>query len=305
VLPEELRGLAVDQMQSYYLAAFKEDHESISKNELQRRIGMLGVLGSWLGKNSRCKVVSEISTDVAWQFSCWLGQQGIATKTRNHKVATLRTAWKIFMRRGVANENPWTAARVQRNRDEEEHGRAFSDKEIGRLMAAARDLGCEWDGIITVALYTGMRKGDIDNLEWRSVDLEKRVIRVRPHKTSKHGIEVEIPMHEKVYRILSDAARNKVRGKWVFPWRQSHPTAKWKQPGDVFFSDVLKKAEIEERDGVLLSFHSLRHTFVTRLAEQGIDTTTRMKLAGHTSVDTHLIYTHDDVSARAAIDALE
>ena len=43
---------------------------------------------------------------------------------------------------------------------------------------------------------------------------------------------------------------------------------------------------------------------VSRLAKAGVAPDVRMRLAGHTSAENHAIYTHDDVSARAAINTL-
>jgi len=95
------------------------------------------------------------------------------------------------------------------------------------------------------------------------------------------------------------------REEWVFPWRATHPNGQRPKDGDHFFAEVLAKAGIEEKEGERISFHCLRHTFVTRLSEAGVAQDVRMRLAGHTNAATSNAYTHDDASARAAIEALE
>lgn len=54
-----------------------------------------------------------------------------------------------------------------------------------------------------------------------------------------------------------------------------------------------------------LSFHSLRHSFVTHLANAGIAPDIRKKLAGHAGDDVHPIYSHHDIDVlRGAVGAI-
>ena len=55
-------------------------------------------------------------------------------------------------------------------------------------------------------------------------------------------------------------------------------------------------------DGI--TFHSLRHTFVTRLADAGVPESVRRQLVGHSNAATHDRYDHSTDPARLAIDAL-
>ncbi|MFR8041552.1 tyrosine-type recombinase/integrase [Clostridium butyricum] len=63
------------------------------------------------------------------------------------------------------------------------------------------------------------------------------------------------------------------------------------------YKNLLKKSNIEYR-----KFHSLRHTYATRLFEAGVHPKTVQKLMGHSDITTTLnIYTHvdEDVKFRA------
>ena len=54
-----------------------------------------------------------------------------------------------------------------------------------------------------------------------------------------------------------------------------------------------------------LSFHSLRHSFNSILANAGVPQELRMKLTGHSSADMNAIYSHHQLATiRAAIDHL-
>jgi integrase len=109
-------------------------------------------------------------------------------------------------------------------------------------------------------------------------------------------------MHDKVYDLLSKIEKT---GECIFPWRLSHPNGQRPKKGDHFFSEVLKRAGIVAEKGEKVSFHSLRHTFVTRLADAGVAEDVRMRLAGHTNAVTHGVYTHEDSQSKAAIKKLK
>ena len=54
----------------------------------------------------------------------------------------------------------------------------------------------------------------------------------------------------------------------------------------------------------ILDFHSIRHTFNTILADRGVDTSTRMKLVGHSNVETNQIYNHAIEPLKKAIETI-
>jgi site-specific recombinase XerC len=55
--------------------------------------------------------------------------------------------------------------------------------------------------------------------------------------------------------------------------------------------DVRKRGEGATRDVRALSFHSLRHAFVSQLAHANVSEEQRMELTGHSTRDVHKLYT--------------
>ena len=79
------------------------------------------------------------------------------------------------------------------------------------------------------------------------------------------------------------------------------------------FAAIMEKAGIEgkrtEASGgrtlSSLSFHSLRHSFNSAMANAGISQEVRQKLTGHTSAETNKVYTHHELEAlRAAVSVI-
>ncbi len=131
--------------------------------------------------------------------------------------------------------------------------------------------------IVTVALYTGMRKGEIMRLKWIQVDLTNRVILLDQNDT-KNKSRREIPLNQTVVDTLSGLIRNTENDRvfWNVPayWRKA-------------FSGALRRSRIND-----FKFHDLRHTFCSWLAQAGVPLKTIMELAGHKSLAMTNRYAH-------------
>jgi integrase len=139
-----------------------------------------------------------------------------------------------------------------------------------------------------------MRLGDAVLLEWEAVDFERGLI---SYKASKTRRKMEIPLHPKLLKHLERIARD--QGGKVSP-----KLAAVRVPGrsglSLQFLDIVKasglnsgqKESTSGRKFSSLSFHSLRHGFISAMANQGVAPELRQKLAGHRSKDVHSKYTH-------------
>jgi len=147
-------------------------------------------------------------------------------------------------------------------------------EEEGRLLEQATNP--RWLRTLRmVALHTGMRRGEILGLEWPSVDLNRRAIMVQ---RSKNGEKRIIPMSATLLNTLQGAKVRGIAGK-VFPVSVRSLR--------VAFDGALKKAGIEN-----CHFHDLRHTFATRLVQNGVDLYKVKELLGHKSITMTMRYAH-------------
>ena len=313
LLPQAKAGVKIADLAAFYKSCVEEEGQRLGERTLQQRLANLLKFVAWAEQNARAVTVDEIGADEAFAYSKVLVERGMIGKTVNSYLGDLSTVWKMLVKRSKATVNPWPLVRVRRDRSKEHTGRAFTHEEFERILAVAKEVGFDWEGMVIVGAYTGLRMPDVAGLRWDGdpeeclvVDLVGRRIYGTPSKTAGHGIRVNVPMHERVYLFLAEAARNRADGEaFVFPWRATHSTHNKMYGEDVPFSKILEKAGVvatSSRDK--LSFHCLRHTFVSWLSEAGVAEDVRMRMTGHTNKDTHAIYTHDDKSARAAISRL-
>lgn len=150
-----------------------------------------------------------------------------------------------------------------------------------------------------------MRRGEIVELQWEDVDFEAKVIHIRhnavigQYKTkvsedmkTKAG-KRDVPLSEELELWL--AARKKTsHSKYVIAMENHKPLSK------SAYRSMWKLIERELPD-THVTAHILRHTYITRLFEAGLDIKEIQYLAGHSTVDMTLrVYTHYDRLSRSA-----
>lgn len=120
--------------------------------------------------------------------------------------------------------------------------------------------------IVLLMLYAGLRRGEVATLPWKGVDLDARTLRVQ----GKGGKGRVVPLHQRLVAALAQTPEDQQIGSVC---RCSVPTIY-----HVFDRDL--------RDvGLEIHPHQLRHTFATRLLEEGVDLRTIQVLLGHSRLE--------------------
>jgi integrase len=195
------------------------------------------------------------------------------------------------------NANPARQVRTLPETDSKETG-PFTVEEVQTLVKTANE---EWSGAILIAAHTGLRMGDICKLSPDHVE-DRRLV-IRPSKTSKSKKTVTIPLSDDVVGWLE---RKKGIEGLFFPVMEKSGSAQ----RATFFRRLMEKAkvprEVTAPGGIVLnrSFHSLRHTFTSWLADADVQADVRQRLTGHSSAKIHQRYTHHDEALDRAVEKL-
>ena len=245
-----------------------------------------------LGKRAGLSLASITKTDVEKFRKDRLEQVGEGTLESDFKI--LKGIFERARKQGVLlGANPFELVEIAKgDRIEKLEREAFMAGEVDLLVNSAPSE--EWKTTILLGFFCGMRLGDAVLLEWEAVDFERGVI---SYKASKTRRTMEIPLHPKLLKHLERIAGDK--GGKVSP-----KLAAVRVPGrsglSLQFLDIVKTSGLDSgqkestsgRKFSSLSFHSLRHGFVSAMANQGVAPELRQKLAGHRSKDVHSKYTH-------------
>jgi integrase len=225
------------------------------------------------------KFLSEINPFLIEKYKQKRKEDGVTPRTINIELACLRHMFNMALKWGKAQKNPMMEVKLFK--EPEGKDRILSPEEEVKLLEAvqASKKGKHLEPIILTGLFTGMRKGEILNLRWSNVDFKSRVITV---EGTKSGYLRKIPMSSKLTETL-DHVRRKTQNEFVF----SDETGKPYKSFRTAWEQALKKAGIED-----LTFHSLRHTFGTRLGMKGYDIKTIAELMGHRDIKMTMRYSH-------------
>jgi len=246
--------------------------------------------------------IAAVTPGLIQSFVTARRKQGVAPKTLSVDVKTLGTAFNRAKREGMISYNPVEAVELP---DIESASREpFTAEQIRMLIGKAPS--DDWKTVIMLGAFTGARLRDCANMEWESVNLLERTIEFTPLKTGK---KMKIPMHTELEIYLQSIAAKDTALKHLAQSLQGRKTGGAHGLSQKF-KDIMKDAGIDtghadskgKRQLSKRTFHSLRHTFNSALANAGVPQELRMKLTGHSSEDMNKRYTHHELDTlRAAV----
>jgi len=224
-----------------------------------------------LNREFETKAIQEITT---WQIEKFKTRRKEEVKPAsvNRELALIKHMFTKAVEWDRVKESP--VKKVKLLKGEVKRMRFLVPDEIQRLLSNCAD---HLKPIVTVALHTGMRKGELLGLQWDQVDFKQGIITLLDTKNHERR---DIPMNETVKAILKAMER---RGPYIF----------CNGDGEIFgtvrksFETALRKSGIKD-----FRFHDLRHTFASNLVMEGVDIMTVKELMGHKTLNMTLRYAH-------------
>ncbi|MFC1624131.1 tyrosine-type recombinase/integrase [Candidatus Omnitrophota bacterium] len=211
----------------------------------------------------------------------------VAPSTVNRDLATIKTLFNKAVEWGKIGESP--AKDVKFLPEPQGRVRYLKREEIQKLLS---NCSKRLKPIIIVALFTGMRKGEILDLRWQNIDFIRGVIDLLD---AKGRVKREVFMNDTVKKGLLEV-RKHPDSPYVFCNKEGKPCHDIRKS----FFTALKKS------GILnFRFHDLRHTFASQLVISGVDINTVRELLGHKDIRMVLRYSHlSEDCKRRAVDIL-
>lgn len=249
-----------------------------------------------------------------------------ATIQINHRV--LKNIFSRAVEWKVIKTNPVTSVKKPKVTSKEIV--PYDEQEVSQLLQALEKEPFHWRMMVTLALTTGMRRGELLGLEWKHIDWKTGVIDVsqtlvqalkgeiivKEPKTKNSQRKVSLPAsvleelrEYYAYRIkerdkLKDAwnGRDREGREWNFIFSHADGTPFHHERPYLWFRQFIKKNGMR-----YIRFHDLRHTSATLLINQGVHAKIISERLGHGNITTTMnIYGHSLRSAdQAAADKLD
>ncbi len=261
-----------------------------------------------LGANENWPLLSDITAEHIRTF--------LVGRRKNRDASTVNLERKIlsvFFKRAKDNHllkaSPSDAVKpFKPGRGEKQERRDFTLAELRDIYRKADALGDFWRYLTLAGTYSGQRMGDLICLVWGAVDFNENVIKLAQRKTGK---TVKVPVHPALRALLLKlrvkAGRAAKPEDFIWPDEASdyHERGAGKF-SNTFYDRILvpcgimpprshkgvRQGRDAKRNASPVSFHSLRHSFVTLLQVAGGSKAVARELAGHSSDTVNDIYTH-------------
>jgi integrase len=306
---EPLESLTIGEWMAEWLATKKASH---APSTWERYRKPLEDFIAHLGSRAALPLRAATSKDIR-KFRDEQRAAGRAAATVNFSHKALASAFEAAKRQAYIEANPCHAVDYLPTHEEKVEKGTFTAKEVSELVQATNS--SDWQGVILVGYYTGLRLSDCLSLKWASVDLQARVLKVTPKKTARTGKKLEIPMSPDLEDFLLAHPIGKSESEPVFPSLAKLSVGGNRGASRQFqqimqsaglASGTLRDASGESGRAVAeRSFHSLRHSYITALSSAGVAVEVRQKLVGHSTAEQNLHYTHAEFSAlRTAVELL-
>jgi integrase len=174
--------------------------------------------------------------------------------------------------------------RDKRIKSERDNGNKFRQQRNYPLLPELRNYNFadHLEPLVLLAINTGMRKGELLNLNWKNVNMVNNVIKVIADD-AKSGKARYIPLNLIARAALDGWQKDTKDQGSVFEGAANKPITDIKKA----WGNLLIEADITD-----FNFHDLRHHFASKLVMAGVDLNTVRELLGHANLDMTIRYAH-------------
>ena len=251
-----------------------------------------------LGKRASLALTSLTTRDVE-NFLDARTAENLSPATLNLDVKIIGGALNVARRQGLLATNP--AEAVELPEIESTERGTFTPDEVKMLVDAAEG---EWKLLIPLAYYTAARLGDCCRMQWEGVDLAGETL---TYTQSKTGKKVTVPLHPDLLARLNKLAGTDKPEVFILPQLAGQRVSGRRGLSETF-KGIMRLAGVDTMTGrgagkrmfSRRTFHSLRHTSNSEMANKGVSAEVRMGVTGHSSAREHQKYTHLEMDTRRA-----
>lgn len=262
----------------------KQENKSIKDDRNRWRAYLLKDFGR--------KIPEEISTTDIDKLRRKLQDRGLAPGTVKQGLVLLKRMLNFGAKRGLCQPVNQAKLHFEMPKVNNIKTEDLTPRQLSSLMEAIETSSNKpAANMMLMALYTGMRKGEIFKLRWNDIDFNRGFITL---KDPKGGTDQRIPLNNLTRSILEDQPQKD--SEYIFPGRDNGPTKEMRIP----FRRICDNAGLPKD---FRPMHGLRHVFASTLASSGqVDMYTLQKLLTHKTPSMVQRYAHlrDDAMMKAS-----
>lgn len=223
-----------------------------------------------------------------------LVNKGIANRSINRKIASLKAYYKFLLRTETIQVNPLSQHKSLKIPKRVEI--PFSESEMQSLLSPdffEDSFEGVRDKLVIEMLYaTGMRRAELIHLKYKDVDLNSGTIKVLGKRNKERYIPLIPGLKTTIVSYMDARSRlPEIRDPEIFLL-----TSKGKKLYETLVYRIIQSYFTRISNKVKKSPHVLRHTFATHLLAKGADLNSVKELLGHSSLASTQVYTHNSIA---------
>jgi len=231
--------------------------------------------------------IEEVTHDLIRSWIVDMIDAGIATRSVNRKITTLKSYYKFLLRQGIVKKNPML--KILSPKTSKKLPVFVEKSSMDELLDVVEfDEGGKGrrDKLIILLLYcTGMRLSELINLKVSDIDFNKGTLKI----LGKGNKERVLPFSENLKNEIKQYLDEAHPIEWLFLTDKGKKLYA-KLVYRLVNSYLRKVTTISKK-----SPHVLRHTFATHMLNNGADLNAIKEFLGHVSLSATQVYTHNTI----------
>ncbi len=238
--------------------------------------------------------LSTINYSIIRSWIVTLVESGIANKSINRKISSLRTYYKYLLKIGSIEVSP--LAKHKSLKVSKKLQVPFSEKEITTVLEQLQEVN-DFESarnklIIELFYATGMRRAELVQLKLTDISIPNKTIKV----LGKRKKERIIPLLPTIIGTLQEYILYRDQLAVLVDASYLLLTIKGTKIYDTLVYRIITSYFNSASEKIKKSPHILRHTFATHLLNEGADLKTVKELLGHASLASTQVYTHNSIA---------
>ncbi|AIL68948.1 site-specific integrase [Listeria monocytogenes] len=300
----DIKSVLFQDFVKEYMINHVEKNLQITSQELYTNIINVHILPSFARKK-----LGDISTMQVLRFFDDMEKTGKSVYVRRNTLSTLRSIFTQAVKWKVIKHNPCDG--VSPPRRPKKIQKVYNEADVSKLFKKLKTERIDWQVLVSIAVMTGAREGEIAGLEWKHIDLNKQTILFEQTIVEEKGVGVTVRSglkggKDKLVSIPDSLAALLAEYKEVRENEKSAAQEEWTWSEHFFlFTNVNGKPirtdsiyqrwiKFLEKNGLeRIRFHDIRHTSASLLIAKGVHAKVIQERLGHADIGTTMnTYSH-------------
>ncbi|MBC1628959.1 site-specific integrase [Listeria welshimeri] len=300
----DIKSVLFQDFVKEYMINHVEKNLQITSQELYSNIINVHILPSFARKK-----LGDISTMQVLRFFDDMEKTGKSVYVRRNTLSTLRSIFTQAVKWKVIKHNPCDG--VSPPRRPKKIQKVYNEADVSKLFKKLKTERIDWQVLVSIAVMTGAREGEIAGLEWKHIDLNKQTILFEQTIVEEKGVGVTVRSglkggKDKLVSIPDSLAALLAEYKEVRENEKSAAQEEWTWSEHFFlFTNVNGKPirtdsiyqrwiKFLEKNGLeRIRFHDIRHTSASLLIAKGVHAKVIQERLGHADIGTTMnTYSH-------------